>query len=82
LKPIADEESIVIEVEDTGMGIIPENQTQIFERFRKGNHKRSGYGLGLHLSRQIVQAHRGTIKVESEFGKGSVFTVRLPTTRG
>ncbi|MGL5874099.1 MAG: ATP-binding response regulator [Xenococcaceae cyanobacterium] len=78
---IADEKFIVIEVEDTGMGILPENQTQIFERFRKGNHKRSGFGLGLHLSRQIVQAHRGTIKVESEFGKGSVFILRLPTTR-
>jgi two-component system, sensor histidine kinase and response regulator len=69
---------VVIKVEDTGIGIAPENKAIIFERFRKANHKRSGHGLGLHLCHQIVQAHQGTIDVESELQKGTVFTVCLP----
>jgi two-component system, sensor histidine kinase and response regulator len=69
---------IIIEVEDTGIGVAPENQATIFERFRKGNDKRSGHGLGLHLCNQIVQAHRGTIEVTSQLGQGTVFTLCLP----
>jgi len=69
---------VIIEVEDTGYGIAPEDQAAIFERFRQGRNKRSGSGLGLHLSHRIVEAHDGTIKVVSEPGKGSIFTVQLP----
>jgi len=69
---------LVIEVEDTGPGIPPEEQAVLFERFRQGSHKRSGSGLGLYLSRRIVEAHQGTIQVKSQLGKGSVFIVRLP----
>ena len=69
---------VVIEVEDTGTGISPEDQKAIFEQFRQGTHKRSGSGLGLYLCRQIVQTHRGSIEVSSEVGKGTVFTIRLP----
>jgi signal transduction histidine kinase len=69
---------ITIEVADTGQGISVEEQATLFERFRPGSHKRSGSGLGLYLSRRIVEAHQGTIRVSSELGKGSVFTVRLP----
>ncbi|MBW4614294.1 MAG: hybrid sensor histidine kinase/response regulator [Desmonostoc vinosum HA7617-LM4] len=69
---------VTIEVEDTGYGIALEDQARIFERFRQGRNKRSGSGLGLHLSSRIIQAHGGTIQVESEHGKGSVFTVKLP----
>jgi signal transduction histidine kinase len=69
---------LVIEVEDTGPGIPPEEQAALFERFRQGSHKRSGSGLGLYLSRRIVEAHQGTIQVKSHLGKGSVFIVRLP----
>jgi two-component system, sensor histidine kinase and response regulator len=69
---------IAIEVEDTGIGIAAENTTTIFERFRKGNHKRSGHGLGLHLCNQIIQAHQGTISVKSQLHKGTVFTLCLP----
>jgi signal transduction histidine kinase len=67
-----------IEVADTGSGIAPEDQATLFERFRQGSHRRSGSGLGLYLSRRIVEAHQGSIDVNSELGKGSVFTVRLP----
>jgi two-component system, sensor histidine kinase and response regulator len=69
---------VAIEVEDTGIGISSESTATIFERFRKGNHKRSGHGLGLHLCNQIVQAHRGTIAVKSQLHKGTVFTLCLP----
>jgi two-component system sensor histidine kinase/response regulator len=74
----SDRTRIVIQVEDTGIGIAPEDRAIIFERYRKTNHKRSGHGLGLHLCHQIVQAHQGTIDVESELKKGTVFTVCLP----
>ncbi|MEH2240414.1 hybrid sensor histidine kinase/response regulator [Nostoc sp.] len=71
-------DSVTIEIQDTGYGIAPEDQATIFERFRQGKNKRSGSGLGLHLSHRIVEAHAGTIQVASEIGKGSLFTVQLP----
>lgn len=73
--------ALLIEVEDTGPGISPEDQKMIFERFRQGSHKRAGSGLGLHLSRRIVETHQGTLEVKSELGKGSVFIVCLPTQK-
>jgi two-component system, sensor histidine kinase and response regulator len=69
---------VTIAVEDTGAGISPEDKATLFERFRRGKHRRSTSGLGLYLSRRIVEAHQGTIEVESELGKGSIFWVRLP----
>lgn len=69
---------VALEVEDTGVGISLEDQSNLFQRFRQGNHRRSGNGLGLYLSRQIVEAHRGTITLRSELGKGSTFTLWLP----
>jgi len=72
------QQSIIVEIQDTGPGISPDQQAKLFERFGPGTHKRSGTGLGLHLCRQIVEAHHGTIEVKSELGKGSLFTVRLP----
>lgn len=69
---------VIVEVQDTGQGISLEDQAKLFERFRQGSHRRSGSGLGLHLSRRIVEAHQGRIEVKSEVGKGSVFTARLP----
>ncbi|MEH2386003.1 MAG: hybrid sensor histidine kinase/response regulator [Nostoc sp.] len=71
-------DSVIIEIQDTGYGIAPEDQATIFERFRQGRNKRSGSGLGLHLSHRIVEGHAGTIQVASEVGKGSLFTVQLP----
>lgn len=73
-----DPDSVIIEVQDTGYGIAPEDRATIFERFRQGRNKRSGSGLGLHLSHRIIEGHGGTIKVASELGKGSLFTVQLP----
>jgi two-component system, sensor histidine kinase and response regulator len=69
---------VQIQVQDTGPGIAPEEQAILFESFVPGQHKRSGSGLGLHLSRCIMAVHSGTITVESEVGRGSIFTARMP----
>ena len=71
--------TVVLEIEDTGPGIPPAEQQTLFESFTQGSHTRSGSGLGLQLSRRIVEAHQGRIDVSSEVGKGSLFTVQLPT---
>ncbi|MGB3518087.1 MAG: hybrid sensor histidine kinase/response regulator [Elainellaceae cyanobacterium] len=69
---------VKVEVQDTGPGISPDDQQMIFERFRQGKGKRSGSGLGLYLSRRILEAHQGQISVVSEPGRGSVFSIQLP----
>jgi two-component system sensor histidine kinase CiaH len=71
-----------ISVQDTGIGIAPEHQELIFERFYRVDKVRSrgtgGTGLGLAIARWIVESHHGTIKVDSMHGKGSTFTVTIP----
>ncbi|BAY79112.1 response regulator receiver sensor signal transduction histidine kinase (plasmid) [Nostoc linckia NIES-25] len=69
---------VIISIQDTGPGISKQDQAILFERFRQGKHQRSGSGLGLYLSRCIIEAHQGTIDVISEPGQGSTFTIRLP----
>ncbi|BAZ14797.1 response regulator receiver sensor signal transduction histidine kinase [Calothrix sp. NIES-4071] len=76
--PDTTSEWVVLEVSDTGYGIAEEDQPYLFERFRQGKHKRAGSGLGLHLSRRIIETHGGKIEVASELGKGSTFSVYLP----
>jgi signal transduction histidine kinase len=80
----------VIEVADTGIGIDPEQQQQLFSRayvMRDVMHhhssntlefRSSGLGLGLAIARGIVEAHEGTISMESSPGEGSVFSIRIP----
>jgi predicted ATPase/signal transduction histidine kinase len=69
-----------LEVRDRGIGISPERQRRIFDRFERGVSAEhfGGLGLGLYISRRIVEAHGGSIAVESEPGAGSTFTVDLP----
>jgi heavy metal sensor kinase len=69
----------VLTIGDTGAGIAEEEITHIFERFYRGDESRSteGTGLGLSFARAIAKAHGGDITVESEQGKGSIFTVTL-----
>ncbi len=69
---------IRLSVSDPGVGIAASDQTHLFERFRQGQHQRSGHGLGLHLSKYIVEAHHGRIFVSSTLGQGSCFTIELP----
>jgi signal transduction histidine kinase len=72
---------ICFAVEDTGIGISLQQQQDLFEPFRPGTDQRSGSGLGLYLSRYIVEAHHGALTVKSEIALGSCFTVCLPTTQ-
>jgi len=69
-----------IRVIDQGVGIAPEDRTRVFEQFvRVGDRLRTpGLGLGLYITKQLVEAHGGTISVESVLGEGSTFTVALP----
>ncbi|MGF1521648.1 MAG: response regulator [Leptolyngbyaceae cyanobacterium] len=69
---------LVLKVEDTGVGISPEDQAEIFKWFRQGKQRRSGSGLGLHLAYRIVTMHDGFIHVDSSLHQGSIFTVYLP----
>ena len=74
----ADASSVLIEVEDTGGGIKPEHVERIFEPFFTTKSAGQGTGLGLALSRDIVERLGGVIRVESRQGVGSTFTIRLP----
>ena len=82
----ADGRNAVFAVKDTGVGIPEEDAKHIFDRFYRVDKARSretgGTGLGLSIVRQMVQLHRGEIKVDSVFGKGSTFTVTLPLRKG
>jgi signal transduction histidine kinase len=77
---LQEEHTGVIRVSDQGGGIAPENQERIFQRFERAvaSNNISGLGLGLYICKQIAESHQGSISVESELGRGSVFTVRLP----
>ncbi|MFN8413412.1 MAG: HAMP domain-containing sensor histidine kinase [Anaerolineales bacterium] len=71
---------IRIEVQDTGVGIPPEDVPYIFDRFWRGDKSRTGRtnsGLGLAIAKQLIQAHNGSIEVQSEVGKGTKFVIEL-----
>jgi signal transduction histidine kinase len=74
-----------IKVQDTGIGIPKNELPHIFDRFYRVNSDRSrhtgGAGLGLAIAKAIVQSHHGSLDVESEVGKGSTFTVKLPSNQ-
>ncbi|GII31273.1 two-component sensor histidine kinase [Planotetraspora mira] len=78
-----DGDHVVIDVEDTGSGIAAEDLAHVFDRFWRADKSRSratgGSGLGLSIVRKLAEAHGGTVSAASEPGRGSVFTLRLPT---
>jgi heavy metal sensor kinase len=78
--------SVRLAVADTGEGIAPEHLGRVFDRFYRVDKARSrelgGSGLGLSITRGVIEAHGGTIAVESTLGRGSTFTVTLPRSRG
>ncbi|MCX7747067.1 MAG: HAMP domain-containing histidine kinase [Clostridia bacterium] len=74
---------IQFKISDTGIGIAEEDQSHVFERFFKADKSRKpsikGSGLGLSIVKKIVDMHHGTIEVQSELGRGTTFTVSLPS---
>lgn len=70
-----------IQVSDTGVGIPKEKQNELFKRFMQSNFSGDSIGVGLHLSYELVQVHKGTIEYKDHEGEGSVFTVTIPTDK-
>ena len=75
-------DAILISVKDNGIGISPDDLPHIFEGFYRGQSGKAtaGHGIGLAVSRQIVDAHGGSITVDSELGRGTTFVVSLPVS--
>jgi PAS domain S-box-containing protein len=80
IRACTDGNHAVIVVRDEGIGIAPEHLERIFERFERANAlpSKTGLGMGLWITKQIIQAHGGTVVAQSELGKGSTFVGRLP----
>ena len=86
MKTWNDKEHVCLSIKDTGMGIKKENLKKVFDKFYRvhtGNvHDVKGFGLGLAYVKNIVDLHNGEIKVDSEYGKGTKFTIKLPIIKG
>lgn len=82
LRVVPDGAWVDINVEDTGIGIAPEFHDAIFQEFRQVDEnvarRRIGTGLGLPIAKHLIERHGGTLTIESELGKGSTFTIKLP----
>jgi signal transduction histidine kinase len=75
-----DDQYAELVVRDHGIGIATEDQQRVFERFERANpsRKQPGLGLGLWITSELVRAHGGTIRVDSQVNQGATFTIRLP----
>ncbi|OGO68511.1 MAG: hypothetical protein A3H36_06400 [Chloroflexi bacterium RIFCSPLOWO2_02_FULL_71_16] len=81
LRAVIDDRSLAIEVADTGIGIPADKRGRMFgtfERLHEGRSEATGTGLGLALTKHLVELHRGSIGFESEVGRGTTFRVRIP----
>jgi signal transduction histidine kinase len=81
INALVEGEELLIRVKDNGSGIDSDEQQKVFEPFYRGNQGRrfkQGMGLGLSIARDLIEAHGGRISLESEPGKGSLFTIHLP----
>jgi signal transduction histidine kinase len=73
-----DGRKLLVQIQDSGTGIAPENLGRLFEPFF--TTKKNGTGLGLAITRRVALEHRGSVEVQSETGKGSTFSISLPVT--
>lgn len=76
---VADKQRAIITVKDNGIGIAPMHVNNIFKMFYRADEKSRGSGLGLYIVKETVEKIKGTISVVSEYGKGSTFTVIIPS---
>ena len=74
-------DGVEIQVRDTGTGIPPEVKARIFEPFFTTKEVGRGTGLGLSISHEIIEKHGGTLSLESKPGRGTTFTIRIPSSR-
>ena len=81
LQAYKEKRKVILKIMDNGWGIPQEKQSLIFESGYRGNSVPGGSGIGLHYTQMVAEAHRGTIRVESAEGKGSVFIMELPQRR-
>jgi two-component system CheB/CheR fusion protein len=81
----SDNDTLIVGIQDFGIGISPDEQNRVFERFFRVSSPKgkifSGLGLGLYVSAEIVKRHNGRIWIESTKGKGSIFYIELPTKK-
>jgi signal transduction histidine kinase len=82
-RDVTNEDQVIINISDDGVGIAPEHLDKIFNRFYQADpsrtkQKSSNTGLGLPMVKQIIEAHGGKISVQSSLGAGSTFTVIIP----
>ena len=85
IRALAEDGYLRVDMEDNGIGIAPANQGKIFERFQQAGNtltdKPKGTGLGLPISRQILQRFGGELWAQSEAGRGATFSFRIPVAR-
>ena len=85
MKTWNDDTHLYVSVKDTGLGIKKEDMKKVFEKFYRVNtgnvHDVKGFGLGLAYVKKIVDRHKGEISINSEYGKGTTFTIKLPVIK-
>ena len=85
VRAVREDGEVRVAVSDTGVGIAPEDVARLFDKYEQARSRATrgekGTGLGLYITKQLVELHGGEIKVESELGKGSTFSFTLPAAR-
>ena len=78
IQSMAEGDAVVVRVSDTGTGMRPEVQERVFESFFTTKSADKGTGLGMSISQNIIEQHKGQIRFNSELGRGTTFEIYLP----